>query len=130
MILLVWRAKIFPGRTEEYRRFECERCLPMFRLQPGFMGVLFLRQSEDQAVSLSVWEDRGAVEALDSSPSYRRTARELAQRRLLAGRCSMEVLKVGGGDLRPEALMGALGQTRCADLPDSSAPRSGLQHGT
>jgi heme-degrading monooxygenase HmoA len=129
VILLVWRAEISPGRSEEYRRFEWERCLPMFRLQPGFVGVLFLRQTEDHTVSLSVWEDRGAVEALDSSPSYRRTARELAKRRLLEGGHSVEVLEVGGGELRPEAFMGALGRTRCADLPDSSVASSGSQNG-
>ena len=109
MILRVWSAKIDPARLEEYRRFERERCLPMLHKQPGLLGVLFLRQAEDCAASLTLWEDRGTVEALTSSPSYRRTARELAESDLLAGEQSEEVFEVEGGDLRPEALVGALG---------------------
>ncbi len=85
MILRIWRARLDPTRMEEYRRFETERCLPMLRKQPGLLGVLFLRTAEGGAVSTTIWEDMGAVEALESSPSYRRTARELAERVLLAG---------------------------------------------
>ena len=108
MILRIWRAKLNRARLEEYRRFERERCLPMLHKQPGLLEVLFLRQAEDHAVSLTIWEDRGAVEALTSSPSYRQTARELAESDLLAGKQSEEVFEVEGGDLRPEALVKAL----------------------
>jgi heme-degrading monooxygenase HmoA len=109
MILRIWRATLNPVRLEAYRRFEQERSLPMYRRQPGLLAVLFMRQAEDRAVSLTIWEDRGAVEALQSSPSYRRTARELAESGLMAGSESEEVFEVEGGDLRPEALLGALG---------------------
>jgi heme-degrading monooxygenase HmoA len=81
--LRIWRAKIDPARLEEYRRFERGRCLPMLHKQPGLLEVLFLRYAEDHAASLTIWEDRGAVEALESSPSYRRTVRELAEGGLL-----------------------------------------------
>ena len=37
------------------------------------------------------------------------TARKLAESDLLAGKLSMEAFEVEGGDLRPEALVGALG---------------------
>ena len=109
MILRNWRAKLNPARLEAYRRFERERCLPMFRRQPGFLAVLFLRENEDGVASLTIWDDVGAVEALTSSPSYRRTARELAESGLLVGEQLEEVFEVEGGDLRPEALLGALG---------------------
>ena len=109
MILRVWRAKLNRARLEEYRRFEQERYMPILRKQPGLLGVLFLRQAEDCAASLTVWEDGGTVEALTSSPSYRRTARELVESDLLVGKQSEEVFEVEGGDLRPEALVGALG---------------------
>lgn len=120
MILLVRHAEIDPARTEEYRRFQQEQCLPTLRRQPGFLGVLFLREAEDHAVSLTIWEDRGAVEALESSPSCRRTASELAERELLGEENLVEVLEVRGGDLRPEALMGALDRTRRAGAPVSA----------
>jgi heme-degrading monooxygenase HmoA len=112
VILRMWRAKIVPERIGEYRRFEQERCLPMLRKQPGFFGVLFLRQAEDHAASLTLWEDAGAVEALPSSPSYRQTTRELAESALLTGNESVEVFEVEGGDLRLEALLRALNRLR------------------
>ena len=107
MIVRVWRARIDPERVEEYRRGQRERCMPMLRKQPGFLGVLFLRQAGDHAASITIWEDAGAVEALASSPSYRETTRDLAESVLLAGTESVETLEVEGGALRPEALPGA-----------------------
>jgi heme-degrading monooxygenase HmoA len=117
VILRIWRTKIAPARLEAYRRFERERCLPMLRRQPGLLGVLFLRQTEDRAASLTIWEDTGAVEALASSPSYRRTVRELAESDLLAGEQSEEVFEVEGGDLRPEALLAALAHETSSGSP-------------
>jgi hypothetical protein len=52
------------------------------------------------------------VDALRSSPSYREITRELAASALLAGKDSVEVSEVEGGDLRPEALVKALDRTR------------------
>src|SRR5215213_847896 len=97
---------------EVYRRFEQERCIPMRYKQPGLLRVLFLRQAEGHAASLTIWEDRGAVEALQSSPSYRETTHELAESALLTGNESVEVFEVEGGDLRPEALPRALDRLR------------------
>ncbi len=110
MILRIWRARINPARLEAYRRFERERCLPMLHKQPGLLGVLFLRQAEDHGASLTLWEDAGAVEALESSPSYREITHELAESALVVGNESVEVFEVESGDLRPEALMRALDQ--------------------
>ena len=124
MILRIWRAGLVPARMEEYRRFEVERYLPMLRKQPGLLGVLFLRKAGGGAVSVTIWEDRGTVEALESSPSYRDTTHELAERGFLGGEQSVEVLEVGGGELRPETLAGALSQTRRADPSSSSAEGS------
>jgi heme-degrading monooxygenase HmoA len=108
VIVRVWRAKIAPARVEEYRRFERERCMPMLHRQPGFLGVLFLRQAENHASSLTIWEDAGAADALESSPSYRETTHELAESALLAGSESVVIFEVEGGALRPEALVRAL----------------------
>lgn len=124
MILRIWRAALEPTRLEEYRRFEVEQCLTMLHKQPGLLGVLFLREAEDGAASLTIWEDGGAVEALESSPSYRRTDRELAESGLLVGEPSVETLEVEGGDLRPEALVGALARTRRSGSSRSPAAGS------
>jgi heme-degrading monooxygenase HmoA len=124
VILRIWRARLDPTRIEEYRCFEQGRCLPMLRKQPGLLGVLFLREAGCGTVSITIWEDRGTVEALESSPSYRKTTHELAKSGLLGGEQSVEVLEVEGGDLRPEALVGALAQTRRAGSSSSSAADS------
>jgi heme-degrading monooxygenase HmoA len=124
VILRVWRANINPARLEEYRRFERERCMPMLHKQPGLLGVLFLRQAEDHAASLTIWEDGGAVEALQSSPSYREITHELAESALLAGNESVEVFEVEGGDLRPEALVWAFDRARRAGSSSWSAASS------
>ena len=112
MILRLWRARLSPARLDEYRRFERERYLPMLHRQPGFLGVLFLQKAEAYAASITVWEDGGAVDALESSPSYRRTTRELAENGMLAGGWSAEVFDAVGGELRAEALVGTLDRTR------------------
>ena len=120
MILRMWRAKIVPERISEYRRFEQERCLPMLRKQHGFFGVLFLQGAGWDTVSVTIWEDRGTVEALESSPSYRKTTHELAKSGLLREEQSVELLEVEGGYLRPEALVGALDRTRRTGSSNSS----------
>lgn len=109
MIVRVWHAALNPARLEAYRHFEQARYLPTFFRQPGFLGGLFLREAEDRAVSLTLWEDGGAVEALESSPSYRKITRELAEGGVLAGAPSLEVWEVQSGELRVEALLQVLG---------------------
>jgi heme-degrading monooxygenase HmoA len=108
VIVRVWRARLNPARLEAYRCFERERCLPMLRKQPGVLGVLFLRGTEAHAVSITFWETSVALEALESSPSYRKTTRELAESGLLAGAPSTEILDAAIGELRVEALAGTL----------------------
>ena len=121
----VWRAKIVPARMEEFRRFEQEWCLPMLSKQPALLGVLFLRQAEGHAASLTIWEDAGAVEALQSSPSYRETTHRLVESVLLAGNESVEVFEVEGGDLRPEVLVRALDRLEITPTPPRTQPRTG-----
>lgn len=109
MIVRVWRAGLDPARLEAFRQFEGAQCLPMLRRQPGFLGALFLREAAGQAVSLTFWEDGGAVEALESSPSYQKVTREMVEGKLLAGEPSVEVWDVQSGELRVEALVRVLG---------------------
>jgi len=115
VILRVWRARIVPERVETYRRFNSEQCLPMLRKQPGFLGVLFAWQAGDgAAISITIWEDMGAIRALPSSPSYRKATRGLAEGGLLASQTSVELLEIEGGELRPEALLETLVRTKGA----------------
>jgi hypothetical protein len=93
----------------------------MLRKQPGFLGVLFAWQAEDGAtLSITLWDDIGAVRALPSSPSYRTMTRELAEGGLLASEMSVELLEIEGGELRPEALLETLARTKRAPACASS----------
>jgi heme-degrading monooxygenase HmoA len=128
VILRLWRAKIIPERVAEYRRFNREQCLPMLRKQPGFLGVLFSWQAEHCAtMSVTIWEDIGAVRALPSSPSYGEVTRELAEGGLLVNEASVELLAIEGGELRPEALLETLARTQRA--PSSDPPAASSQDG-
>ena len=67
-----------------------------------------MRSAEDHAASITIWEDGGTMEALESSPSYRSTSRELAESGLLPGKPSVKILEVVSGVLRSELLATAL----------------------
>lgn len=125
MILRVWRAKIVPERVGEYRRFDREQSLPMLRRQPGLLGVLFSWAAGDcTTISVTIWEDMGAVQALQSSPSYRKTTHKLDESGLLASEKSVELLEVESGELRPEALVGTLARTSRTPSSSSSTASS------
>jgi heme-degrading monooxygenase HmoA len=98
MIVRIWRTRVDPTRLEEYEVFAERHSLPMFRAQRGFLGVLFAGVGSERAV-ISLWEDAGAVTALDSSPSYRETVARISATGFLAGSASVEVFAVHGGDL-------------------------------
>jgi heme-degrading monooxygenase HmoA len=80
----------------------------MLRRQPGFLGGLFLRKVSDQAALLTFWEDRGAVEALKSSPSYQKMTQEINDRKLLLEEPLIDAWEVQGGEFRVEVLMQVL----------------------
>lgn len=105
MIARVWRARLDPAQLVLYRHFEQTQCLPMLRRQPGFLGSLFLREAPDRTISLTLWEDNGAVEALKSSPSYQETVLALVEGGFLRGEPTVEGWEVRSGELRVEALL-------------------------
>ena len=104
MIVRIWRTGVDRSRLKEYARFEEERSLPMFCKQPGLIGVFFLREGEDRAAALTLWEDMAAVKTLATSSSYLRTVQELVDTGLLNGGQSVEVFEVHGCRLQWEEL--------------------------
>ena len=103
MIIRVWRTSIDSARMSEYERFAQEQSLPMFRSQPGFVGVLFAGGQQERAV-LSMWRDLASVEALAHSATYQQTVEQLNATALLVGETSVEVFEARGGFLDVEAL--------------------------
>lgn len=103
MIVRIWRTEIDQARAAEYENFAQERSLPMFRGQPGFLGVLFLGTDKDRA-ALTIWSDLASVEALAYSSTYQETSAQLNATGLLIGQTSVEVQEVQRGFLDPQAL--------------------------
>lgn len=101
MIVRIWRTGIDPSRADEYERFADERSLPMFRAQQGFRGVLFTNAAAGGRAVISFWDDASAIDALDRSESYRKTATALGATGILSGEQSVELLEVHGGDPPP-----------------------------
>lgn len=101
MLLRIWRTRINVDRRDEYQHFGRTRSLPMFRQQPGLMGVLFLREGADQAAALTLWDSMESIDALATSPTYRETAGALGRSSLLLGEQSVEVFDIRGGEIMP-----------------------------
>jgi heme-degrading monooxygenase HmoA len=109
MVARIWRTGVNPERFEEYERFARGRSLPMFREQRGFIGVLFMRDEEDRAAVLTLWEDEKAVEELEASPLYRQTVEAIVSSGLLAKEQSVEVFEVLNGQVFARELAARLG---------------------
>ncbi len=112
MIARIWRSTVNFDQIEAYEHFAQNQSLPMFRQQPGFLGVFFLRGYRDCTV-LSLWIDSSAIEALATSTTYQATVRQLQASGLLRGQSSVELFEVSGSALLPEVL-----------------PQRGEQHGS
>jgi heme-degrading monooxygenase HmoA len=83
-VVRVWRTAIDSRRAEEYERFARERSVPMFRSQPGFLGVFFARDGEERVV-ITLWQDRLSADALAQSKTYLATAEQLGSSGVLTG---------------------------------------------
>ena len=95
MVVRIWRTEIDATRARDYWDFAQSRSLPMFRTQPGFVGVLFAAHGAERAV-ITLWHDRAAAEALDHSRTYRATVAEIEATGFLRGDSEVEVLELQG----------------------------------
>jgi heme-degrading monooxygenase HmoA len=95
MIARIWRTQIGPSRAEDYRRFAHSKSLPMFREQPGFVGVLFAANLAERAV-ITLWRDHGAARRLDQSEAYRSTVAAIDATGFLRGESTVEIFELEG----------------------------------
>jgi heme-degrading monooxygenase HmoA len=98
LIIRIWSTGIDRTRESDYREFEEEQSLPMFRKQTGFLGVLFLR-SRDGAAALTLWESAEDVARLSESSTYRETVGQLESTGLLRGDQVIETFEVAATHL-------------------------------
>jgi hypothetical protein len=99
MIIRIWTTGIVEGRESEYLQFAHVRSIPMFRQQPGCLGVLFGRADGRVHGVFSFWRSSPDVDALATSLTYRATAEALARSGVLAGTPSVTVYEAEGGVL-------------------------------
>ncbi|MDX1436181.1 MAG: antibiotic biosynthesis monooxygenase [Anaerolineales bacterium] len=111
MLVRIWRVKIHPDRIEDLEAFAQAESTPMFRAQPGCLGVLFTR-SGLECLTISLWDSAESVERLRSSPSYDETVRRIEASGILDGGHKIELLESFGGFLDLRAAARALGQIR------------------
>jgi heme-degrading monooxygenase HmoA len=95
MMARIWRTQVDVDRHDEYWDFAQSRSLPMFRAEPGFLGVLFLSRATSRVV-VTFWRDLDSCEALEVSPNYRNVVDELDASGLLRGRSKVDTLSLQG----------------------------------
>jgi heme-degrading monooxygenase HmoA len=96
MIVRIWTVGIAAGKAGQLERFANETSLPMFRKQPGCLGVLFTR-SEETCATITIWDRASAIEALDSSTEYQSVVRAIEDSGILAGEHNTESFAHYGG---------------------------------
>jgi heme-degrading monooxygenase HmoA len=84
MLARLWTTGLRPDRVDAYEPFARDVSLPMFREQDGFMGCVMVRSGHEGLV-LTFWRDQGAIDALETSRSYRGTVERIQSAELLAG---------------------------------------------
>lgn len=66
MVIRVFRARVHPGKAEEFARFFQETALPVVRNQPGLVRVEMgwpMPPTPDEFLMITVWRDLDAVRA-------------------------------------------------------------------
>ncbi len=96
MIVRIWKVELGAGQGQALEAFARRVSLPMFRAQPGCLGVFFSR-TDAQCATLTVWDREESVAALEASERYRQVVREIESSGLLGASLGTEVFTVYGG---------------------------------
>jgi heme-degrading monooxygenase HmoA len=103
VIARIWRTRVLAGKEAEYESFVRDRSLPMFREQPGFLGVFFLKSGAERAV-ITLWRSQNDIHRLEKSPSYRQTVEHITEAGIIGGDSSVEVFFPQGFEFSPAML--------------------------
>jgi hypothetical protein len=98
-LVRVWSTEIDASRAAEYDEFVSTKSIPMFQLQRGFVAALFCGQERERAV-ITLWRDRAAVDALDTSETYRATVSEIEAASFLRGAQTTEIFELHSHTVR------------------------------
>lgn len=92
-LVRVWSTEIDTDRAAEYDEFVSTKSTPMFQRQRGFVAALFCGQGRERTV-ITLWGDRAAVDALDTSETYRATVSEIEAAGFLRGAQTTEIFEL------------------------------------
>jgi heme-degrading monooxygenase HmoA len=96
LVARLWETGIDESRRDEYDVFAETRSLPMFKRQPGFVGVVLMERHGRRMV-LTVWESDAAADALEQAADYRSTVAALEALGLLVGDQAVTRWHIGPG---------------------------------
>ena len=99
MIVRLWRAQIDPARRSEFQHLEEEHLAPLLEKQPGFGGVLFLRQDEELTV-LTLWDSRQSADEFNGSQAVLELTDQVRSRGFLLSEPRIEVFDITAGSFR------------------------------
>jgi heme-degrading monooxygenase HmoA len=92
-VVRMWTTGLDESREREYEEFARNISLPMFRRHDGFLGVLFAGVGEQRTV-ITLWRDRAAAAALNTSADYRETVNAIEATGFLRSPQRLELLDV------------------------------------
>lgn len=95
-VVRIWRTGIDESRAAEYEKFAAERSLPMFKRQPGLLGLL-LSGSAGERIVITIWRDEQAVDVLATSAEYGATVGAILQAGFLRPPQTVEVSSLSHG---------------------------------
>jgi hypothetical protein len=100
LVVRIWSTGLDESRAAEYEDFALNTSLPMFRRHDGFLGVLFAGTGAERRV-ITLWSDRAAAAALETSASYQATVRMIEATGFLRPPQQVELLDVHGSWTEP-----------------------------
>jgi heme-degrading monooxygenase HmoA len=92
-VVRVWTTEIDIARADDYDEFVRTMSVPMFQRQAGFVAALFCGEGRVRVV-LTLWRNRGAVDALRASETYRETVSEIEAAGFLQGSQTTEIFEL------------------------------------
>jgi hypothetical protein len=98
MIARIWSTGIHAERLADYRLFAQSVSLPMFKKQPGILGVQILTQP-DYSLVITLWQGVEDIRRMERDPVYLDTVAAIQNQGFLTGEQKVDVFDFGDGFL-------------------------------
>ncbi|MCG8690623.1 MAG: hypothetical protein MI806_05395 [Minwuiales bacterium] len=102
MLVRIWRTSFDVSRKNKLVDYATGTSLPVLSSRPGNRGVIFYSDG-DQWTTLTVWENRQAIDRLDDDPEYARIVDGIMALGVLGNDQDTAVFAYEGGAFGPNA---------------------------